>query len=68
LKAWGLEFEKSLVGLTGRIMPSEAIIFANDATQPVDQKGDFTLAFRCKYHSPDFLLQYDLKKVYDVKY
>ena len=46
LKAWGLEFERNLVDVKGRILPPVTMLFANNSTFPVDQKGDFTMAFR----------------------
>jgi len=47
LNGWGMQFDSKLVELNGRILPRETISFAK-GTQPVDDKGDFTLAFRCK--------------------
>lgn len=58
---WGLEFEDKPVDLTGRVLASETIMFAK-GTQPVDQKGDFTLAFRCKLNKFNPLLIFQLRQ------
>jgi len=47
LSSWGMQFDSKMVELNGRILPRETISFAK-GTQPVDDKGDFTMAFRCK--------------------
>jgi len=46
VQGWGLNINPELVNLDGRVISKEQILFGNDQYFPVDQKGDFTLAFR----------------------
>jgi aubergine-like protein len=46
LNLWGLGFDKKMVGIQGRILPSEKIYWANNQEHLADDKADWTAAFR----------------------
>ncbi|ODM94751.1 Protein aubergine [Orchesella cincta] len=46
---WGMELDGKLVELKGRILAKEVVSFAK-GTHQVDDKGDFTMAFRSNAH------------------
>ncbi|ODM92896.1 Protein aubergine, partial [Orchesella cincta] len=47
-RRWGLQFNSRLVEVDGRIIPNEAIVFANDTIEMPNDRYDWNNAFRTK--------------------